>query len=62
MTGEFLYLCRLEKRERKIGMRLAAVIIRVAWCEVECVIVPRQVSFYVYVDWKREREEDRDSK
>ena len=39
MTGEFLCLCRLEKRERKIGMRFAAVIIKVAWCE-ECVIVP----------------------
>ena len=44
MTGEFLCLCRLVKRERErereMGMRFAAVIIRVAWCEVECVIVP----------------------
>ena len=31
---------RLEKREREMGMRFAAVTIRVAWCEVQCVTVP----------------------
>ena len=35
ITGEFLCLCRLEKREREMGMRLVAVTIRIAWCEIE---------------------------
>ena len=53
--GRFLCLCRLVKRDREMGMRFTAVVIRVAWCEVERVIVSRKVSVYDDVEWKRER-------
>ena len=40
-------------------VRFTAVVIRVAWCEVQCVIVSWKVSFYDYVNWIRDRQTDR---